>query len=527
VSEAGLLARAPGRMLGCAMKASLAVVAAGSMVVVGCGGNHDAAPDASPDAVAVPEVVPGCTLIPQPGANAFEHGSDFGAAVPGTLAGWDPTGRWFLTGTSVGSVSSYHFAPAGPGSVIVDRDPTTPGTIDDTELFQHTTVDVQGQLYIVAKRVSNRAADGSLRGERAVCDGGQCNVCTAKLVRATHNADEGEGDHLALLGQLDDPAWGPGYTFNVRVMGTLAYLIRQDGLHVIETADPAHPVELGHYQRSGAGYSNDVKLVDTGTKRYALIADYPVDVVDVTDPAAPHLAGQITEQAHTVAVESRGGHVYAYFGNYNANCPIYDVTDPAAPIKLGSFHTTGQLVHDLSVDQGIAYLNAWDAGFLVVDFTDPTNPALVGSWPHTPTRTSHSNWTTTAAGRHIALHGEEAYGAHLDIVDLDPQSPTFMQSFAQWKTRDYVSIHNIMIFGTKAYFTYYQDGVRVLDVADPAHPAQLGYYNTWDPQADYTTSDFFEGAVGLDVDPARHLVFVADSPRGLLILQDTTPDTTP
>ena len=121
-------------------------------------------------------------------------------------------------------------------------------------------------------------------------------------------------------------------------------------------------------------------------------------------------------------------------------------------------------------------------------------------------------------GKHVALHGEEAYGAHLSIIDLST-----MQPIAEWKTRDYVSIHNIMVFGSKAYFTHYQDGVRVLDVSDPLHPAQLGYYNTWDPQADYTSSDFFEGAVGIDVDPARHLVFVADSPRGLLILSDQTP----
>ena len=99
----------------------------------------------------------------------------------------------------------------------------------------------------------------------------------------------------------------------------------------------------------------------------------------------------------------------------------------------------------------------------------------------------------------------------------------FMQPFASYRTRDWVSIHNIMAFGAKAYFTYYQDGVRVLDLADPAHPQLVGYYNTWDPQADYTTSGFFEGAVGLDVDLARKLVFVADSPRGLLILQDSTP----
>jgi hypothetical protein len=81
-----------------------------------------------------------------------------------------------------------------------------------------------------------------------------------------------------------------------------------------------------------------------------------------------------------------------------------------------------------------------------------------------------------------------------------------------------------MAFGTKAYFTYYQDGVRVLDVSDPLHPAQLGYYNTWDPQADYATSGFYEGAWGLDVDRARKLVLVADSPHGLLILRDDTPD---
>ena len=98
-----------------------------------------------------------------------------------------------------------------------------------------------------------------------------------------------------------------------------------------------------------------------------------------------------------------------------------------------------------------------------------------------------------------------------------------MAPFASWQTRPWISIHNIMAFGTKAYLTHYQDGVRVLDLSDPAHPAQLGFYNTWDPQADYATSAFYEGAVGLDVDLVRKLVFVADSPRGLLILRDDTP----
>jgi hypothetical protein len=484
------------------------------------GGGHTTSPDAAADAAlpdASADFTPMCSTMPQNGANPFATAADFGPVIPGTLAGWDPDGRWFLTGVQVGSVSSYFFERRG-AQIIVDRDESEPGTIDDNAIFARQQVVQQGTNFVVAKRVANRAADGSLRADRAVCDGGSCRVCTAKLVRATHNGSEGEGDHLTLLGQLDDPNWGPGYTFNVRVVGTTAYLIRQDGLHVIDTTDPTHPIERGLYRRSGPGYSNDVKLVQAGTKRYALIADYPVDVVDVTDPTAPVLATQIPEEAHTVAVESRGGKMYAYFGNYDATCPIYDVTDPAHAQKLGTFQTTGQLVHDLSIDSGIAYLNAWDAGFIVVDYTNPATPHALGTWAPTPTQTSHSNWTTTVGGRHIALHGEEAYGAHLTMVDL-----ATMQPFAEWKTRDFISIHNIMAFGNKAYFTYYQDGVRVLDVTDPTQPGQLGYYNTWDPQASYTSSDFFEGAVGLDVDLTRHLVFVADSPRGLLILQDSTP----
>jgi hypothetical protein len=120
------------------------------------------------------------------------------------------------------------------------------------------------------------------------------------------------------------------------------------------------------------------------------------------------------------------------------------------------------------------------------------------------------------------VHGEESWGAHIDLVDIDPASPSFMKPFATYKTRDHVSVHNIMIFGTKAYFTYYQDGVRVLDISNPETPVLAGYFNTWDPQGPATTSAFFESAVGIDVDVARKLIFIADSPRGLIILRDDT-----
>ncbi|MGE3543293.1 MAG: LVIVD repeat-containing protein, partial [Kofleriaceae bacterium] len=408
-----------------------------------------------------PELTAECHEVDRP-SHSFTAASDFGPVYEGTLASWDASGRWWLTGVSLGRISSVHFTITGitgitGNQVMLDHNEDMIGSIDDDALFQRYSIpDGAGGDYVLAQRVSNLRSDGSLRYDRARCDSMSCSVCTARLVRATHNGSEAEANNLALVGELSDPSWQGNISLNVRVVGTLAYLIRFDGLYIIDTADPTHPVQLGHYARSGDGYSNDVKIVQAGAKRFALIADSPIDVVDVTDPAQPFLAGTIPEGAHTLFTEERNGTVYAYVGGYDGSCPVYDVTDPAAAVRLGRFETGGSRVHDLSVKDGIAYLNAWEAGFQVVDFTDPEHPQLTGGW-YSPTLTSHSNWTTTVGGRHIALHGDEAYGAHLDVVDLDPDSATFMQSIGSYKTRDWVSIHNIMAFGNRAYVSYYQD----------------------------------------------------------------------
>ena len=493
-------------------------------VLVACGDNQ-----VTPDAPTLVEPIAECHDVDQTEADPYLTPESVDAVsqspvVPGSLAGWNPDGRWFVTGTRVGGINGFHFARTG-NQVIVDRAPDEPGTIDNDVLFQRGKL-MSGPIeYMVIKRISNRQPDGSLRAERIVCDGDNCRVCTAKLIRAERNTGESEGDHLTLVGQLNDPAWPAVYTLNVRVDGMTAYLIRRDGLHIIDVTDPAAPHELGFWGRAmRSGSANDVKIVHYINKTFALIGDIPVDIVDVTIPTDPQLAGQIAEEAHTLAVESRDNKTYAYFGNYNAKCPVYDVTNPAQPTKLGSLGVgNSSLIHDLSVENGIVYLNAWEAGFFVTDYTNPASPQMVTHWAPTPAGTSHSSWPTTVDGRHIALHGDENYNAHLDVIDIDPASPKYMTSIGSYQTRPYVSIHNIMAFGSKAYFTYYQDGVRVMDLSDPTHPKLAGYFNTWDPQADYTSSQFYEGAVGIDVDLARKLVFVADSPRGLLILRDDTP----
>src|SRR5450432_441802 len=176
------------------MRLVLALIA-----VAACGdGIHPATPDADGTAT-VPAFTPVCTSATS--AATYDDASAFGDIVPGTLTGWDPSGRWFLTGASLGDVSSVQLDKLGDGTYAFDRS-TVSGALSNDSLFERHQTTYNGHVYIVAHRITNLAADGSLRMDRAQCYQGTCDVCTVKMIRATHNATngvvEGEGDHLTL-----------------------------------------------------------------------------------------------------------------------------------------------------------------------------------------------------------------------------------------------------------------------------------------------------------------------------------------
>jgi len=432
-----------------------------------------------------------------------------GIFVANTLKDWDPSGRWFFTDAFLGRSS------IGLRRDVADvvSDTGWKFTVSDSELFQtelrEQTADFAKFRY--TQRISNLRDDGTLRYDLVFCQDETCDVCTARMIPAERH-DPLPADKIALVAAFDPPAWETSVTLDVDVVGNTAYVVRRDGLSVVDITDPSKPVLRGFY-KDADGYTNDVVIVGN----YAVVASTPVKIVDVSNPDSPTLAGQLPVEAHTVFAD--GNRIY--FGSLDGTAPVYDFTDPVHPVRLGAYNTGASYVHDLYIEGGIAYLNAWEKGFFVVDYTNPAAPALLGHW-QSPQHTSHSSWVTTLGGRRVAIHGEESYGAHLSVLDVDPASPQFMRELGTYQTREYVSIHNVTAFGSKAYITYYQDGVRILDLANPASPALLGYYNTWDPTSFDSPSGFYSGAIGIDVDLARRLLFVADTARGLLILRDET-----
>jgi hypothetical protein len=343
--------------------------------------------------------------------------------------------------------------------------------------------------------------------------------------------DATENEGLTLLGgiaQEEAPVWDELHLpVNVRVDGNYAYVAHYiDGLYVYDVSDPAAMVRVGSVAPDASGEVwNDVKLLAVGGRTYALCAGsiQGLSIVDVTDPAAPVIVahGYGRNNVHTLAIEGTTAYLATVGGAVAGGLLMLDLSDPANPVELGDWSAIeagGSFVHDLYVSDGIAYLCSWQAGLVLLDVSDPTAPVMLGQAGYEAPMTSHSVWVTEVGGRKVALEGGEDWGTRFRVIDVDPLSAEYLQVIGELALPEQVSMHNIMMGqGTTAVVSWYQYGVRLIDVADPTAPVLSGWANTWNADDLRTGQNFFEGAVGVDV--VGDKVYVADIYRELLVYQ--------
>ena len=452
----------------------------------------------------------------------------------------DPVGIWHANliasdGASVVTFRIDQAAGDGLTGFLYGREAQDTGFVDG-DLIVRLEERPDGTLQVNALDLCGVDADGHMRGKLVSCYGSQCFHGQVTAYRVDP-LDEAEADGMTLLSEWrgsETAPWDELLTTNVRHLGTVAYVVGlRDGLHMVDLADPTAPADLGHLppRYPGDENYNDVKVYQAeGGGVYAFVASSVrgVVVADVTDPADPvevtvfpdPIIGTARVNVHTLFLE--GDRLYV--ANVSiAGVQIFDVSDPTDPALLGEYvyplvTTLGGYVHDLSVRDQIAYLNYWNVGMQVVDTTDPAEPRLIDRFDGYTRRTSHSNWVTEAGGRLVAVHGDEDFDAHVRIVDVDPASETAFQEIGSYQTRPQVSVHNIMAVGERALVAYYQDGLRVLDLADPTAPVEIAHYASWTGVGDDVGLGFFEGAIGVDHDAERELVLLADTHRGLIVL---------
>ncbi len=249
--------------------------------------------------------------------------------------------------------------------------------------------------------------------------------------------------------RLGDVAF-PSPARSVDIVGNLAFVtIFQDGLAIVDVADPTTPVVVGGFDTPDA--ATDVQVVGP----LAFVSDTSsLQIVDVSAPASPARRGSLplpgvladVEVAGTVAFVCTSGAALVH---------VVDVSDPAAPVALPDLVPAGPPL-EVKVAGTHAYVLE-PSQIETFDVTDPAAPVSLGTRP-------------TREALRIDLVGGRLYaaGRALEVFDLSvPASPelagtAFFSSGSQ--TID------LVVRGTEAFASTSPDGVYVIDVASPTAP---------------------------------------------------------
>ncbi len=245
---------------------------------------------------------------------------------------------------------------------------------------------------------------------------------------------------------------------------------------------------------------------------------------DVTDPARPRRLALVEtgpRGSHEIWLQPRTGSAHVYTAiidsetrsspDYDpatlraltpgqADFRIYDVSNPAAPVAVAEWGAWSRLgihphppdelgagsrfVHSVrtNADGTRAFLSYWDLGTVILDTTDPADPRYLGRTA--PTRSAHS----AALGRNgtLLVETHETAGGLPTFYDIaSPRRPRRLGSLsipgarqpAPSGARAFLNgVHDPDVLGTRAYFSWYSQGVVAADISRPARPRVLAQF---------------------------------------------------
>ncbi|WP_276258599.1 LVIVD repeat-containing protein [Haloglomus litoreum] len=332
--------------------------------------------------------------------------------------------------------------------------------------------------------------------------------------------------------------------------GRTAFLAVTDGFAVVDVTDPESPEVVHENREPWAGEGNgrleqiyDVKL-DAENDLLAVVgpanprnAWKGLIVYDVSDPTAPEKVAVHETEFFNHNCFATGGYVYLCGNASERNSLV--VVDARAGEEVGRWSIAdvderwtevgpNWVLHDVYVHDGVAYLAHWDAGTWAVDVSDPTAPELLARIRGRDAETFVEMTRSEARQDYSEPPGNDHYvatsddgtllGISLEAWDTnrgddsggpggvwlyDVSDPTAAEELAFIEpppTDDptfggtWTTSHNFSFAGDRLYTSWYEGGVRVYDVSDPADPALLARWRDSDAASMWTAEPTGRGA---------------------------------
>ena len=304
---------------------------------------------------------------------------------------------------------------------------------------------------------------------------------------------------------------------------------------------------------------NDVKISEDGrvgviTREGASNRKNGFVVLDVTDPYNVKITAEFNDDmtggVHNVFIYDN--HVYAV--NNGRKYDIINIEDPYNPFRVGRYEldTPGHGVHDVWVEDGIAYSSNWADGVHAVDvggikFNEknrskmkynpflamagqgsPGNPVKLGGMAD-PNGHNHAAFPfiSQSTEKFYIIAGDEwgnqfgmAGGFHfLDFTDPKNPSETAVYQVPE------AGSHNHWVHGDTLLASYYQGGLRVVDISGElmgdiySQGREIAFFLSSDPDGFMANRPNVWGTM-----PYKGLIYFSDMNNGLwaIKLEDET-----
>ncbi len=370
----------------------------------------------------------------------------------------------------------------------------------------------------------------------------------------------------------------PGAKDAAVVDGEIAYVAATDGFVTVDLSDPAEP-ELLAEEREIPADAPITGIWDLWPDGDRLVVGGPesgtaptptVMLYDVSDPADP-VGLDLYEPGYAVHnTFFEDGIVYlTQHGDEGNPIAIVDTADD----ELTELTRWSLLqheddwsgvnrrlypIHDIYVQNDLAYLSYWDAGLWILDVSDPANPEYVNHFgdytreeleamdneralwePFAPPGNAHYA-QVDEAGTLLGV-GKEAWETEdgdgnlvggpggIDLWDIeDPTDPDHLshieapESFDNTQEGQFTTAHNFDIVEGRLYSAWYFGGVKIHDVEDPENPEELAWWREpeeavfWTAQSgipgEFFVASSAESDRGFELAPAGALYTFPDEP---------------
>ena len=254
-----------------------------------------------------------------------------------------------------------------------------------------------------------------------------------------------------------------------------------------DVTDPANILKIDSVQVD-ARTVNDVKVSEDGkiciiSREGASNRKNGIIIIDVSNPYDVQIIAEYTKNltggVHNLFIYQN--HVYALSGGRKYY--ILNIEDPKNPVEVGMFELgkEGQAIHDVWIEDGIAYSSNWRDGVYLVDVGNgiaggsPSNPIAFGNYTYA-SGAHHATYPfkSKSTGKFYTVLGDEIFPKGID-VDSPNETAGFLhfvdfsdvdnpKEVARYELPGHGS-HNYWIEDDILYVAMYSGGIRIVDIS--------------------------------------------------------------